>query len=86
VRKIAWGPLQLSRVQPEAGLIVIVVALTVVQSTFSFQVIVTLLFRATPVAPSAGTVVLTEGPDRSTVTVIPAPAASTLLDESVALL
>lgn len=60
------------------------VALTVEQFTFSLQVIVTLLFDATPVAPFAGLVLLTEGAVRSINIVLPAPRVSTLLDESVA--
>jgi len=71
-------------VHPLPLLIVILVVLTVVQSTFSFQLIVTLLFSATPVAPFAGTVELTDGPVLCTVTVLPAAGASTLVDESVA--
>jgi hypothetical protein len=57
---------------------------TVAQSTFSFQLIVTVLFKATPVAPSAGMVELTFGAVLSTVTVLPADGDSTLLEESIA--
>ena len=46
------------------------VVLTVVQFTFSDQLIVTLLFNATPVAPFAGTVELTVGAVVSTITVL----------------
>jgi hypothetical protein len=63
---------------------VMFVVLTVAQSTFSFQLIVTLLFNAMPVAPLAGIVELTAGDVRSTVTVLPAAGVSTLADVSVA--
>lgn len=62
----------------------IFVELTVAQSTFSDHVIVTLLFNATPVAPLAGNVELTDGAVLSIETVLPVPGVSTLLDESVA--
>ena len=56
-------------VQP--GLVdVIFVVFTVVQFTFSDQLIVTLLFNAMPVAPFAGTVELTVGAVVSTITVL----------------
>ena len=45
---------------------------------------VTLLFKATPVAPLFGMVELTAGPVLSTVTVLPAPGVSMLVDVSVA--
>jgi len=73
-------------VQPLPLLMVMFVVLTVVQFTFSDQLIVTIPFNATPVAPFTGTVELTVGAVLSTVTVLPAPGVSTLLDESVALL
>ena len=69
----------------QLGLVdVMLVVVTVVQFTFSDQLIVTLLFNATPVAPFVGTVELTVGAVLSTVTVLPAAGVSTLLDESVA--
>ena len=81
----AWLPLQVDSVHP--GLVeVIFVVLTVEQSMFSFQLMVTVLFKATPVAPFAGMVVLIAGPVLSTVTVLPAPGVSMLLEVSVALL
>ena len=57
-------------VHPAAGLIVTVPVVTVAQFTFSDQLIVTLLFNATPVAPFAGIVVLTVGAVASTNTVL----------------
>ena len=72
-------------VQP-LPLFMVMFVVTVVQFTFSDQLIVTLLFNATPVVPFAGIVELTVGAVRSTVTVLPAPGVSTLLDESKALL
>ena len=63
---------------------VILAVLTVEQSTFSLQVIVALLFKATPAAPFVGTVLVIVGAVVSMVTVLPATGVSTLLDESVA--
>jgi len=83
---IAWLPLHDVLVHPAAGLIVTDVVVTVVQSTVSDQLIVTVLFNATPVDPLAGIVELTVGAVLLTVTVLPAAGVSTLLDESVALL
>jgi hypothetical protein len=82
----AWFALHEALVHPTTGLIVTVVVETVVQSTISDQLMVTLLFKATAVAPFAGTVELTAGAVLSMVTVLPAAGVSTLLDESVALL
>jgi len=80
-----WLALQLNSVHP--GLVdVMFDVFTVEQSTLSFQLMMTLLFIATPIAPSAGFDVLTVGAVLSMVTVLPAPADSVLLDESVALL
>ena len=79
----AWLPEQVESVQP--GLVdVIFVVLTVVQSTFSLQLMVTLLFKVTPVAPLVGTVVVTVGAVLSMVMVLPAPGISTLVFVSVA--
>ena len=58
--------------------------MTVVQFTFSDQLIVTVLFNATPVALLAGIVELTIGAVLSIVTELPAAGVSTLLDESAA--
>ena len=81
----AWLPEQVERVQP--GLIdVMFVVLIVVQSIFSFQLMVTLLSRTISVAPFIGMVELTVGAVLSIVTVFPAEGVSALLDESVALL
>ena len=81
----AWLPEHVDSVQP--GLVeVIFVVLTVPQLTFSVQLIVTLLFKATPVEPFAGTVVVTVGAVLSMVTVLPAEGVSILLLVSVALL
>ena len=85
VVNIAWFVLQVRRVHP--GLLdVILVVVTVAQSTFSSQLIMTLLLSETPVAPSVGVVELTLGPFLSTDTVLPAPGVSILSDVSVALL
>ena len=66
--KTAWLPEQVEAAHP--GLVeVIFVVLTVAQSMFSFQLMVTLLFKVTPVAPPVGMVELTEGAAVSTVTV-----------------
>ena len=54
------------------------------QSTFSDQLMVTLLFKVIAVAPFTGTVELTAGAVLSIDTVLPAAGVSTLLDESVA--
>jgi hypothetical protein len=80
----AWLFEQVESVKPLPLLMVIFVVLTVEQFTFSDQLIVTLLFKATPVAPLAGTVELTVGAVLSIVTVLPAVGVSTLLVESVA--
>ena len=81
----AWLALQSNNVQ--LGLVeVILVVLIVEQSTFSFQFMITLLFKVTPVAPFAGIVVVMVGAVLSIVTVLPVPGISILLDVSVALL
>jgi hypothetical protein len=85
VLNTAWLPEQDESVQTGLSDVMFVV-FTVAQSTASSQLIVTLLFSATPVAPSAGVVEDTEGPAVSIVTVFPAEGVSTLLPESVALL
>lgn len=85
VVKTACAEEQLESVQP--GLVeVIFVVLTVEQLTASFQLIVTVLFNATPDAPFVGTVEVTLGPVWSMVTALPAAGVSILLEESVALL
>jgi hypothetical protein len=81
----AWLFKQLASDHP--GLLdIMFVVFTVPQLTFSFQLIVTLLFNVTSVALSAGIVVFTVGAVLSMVTVLPAEGVSTVLDESVALL
>jgi hypothetical protein len=79
-----WLPEQLESAHPPPS-IVMVVVLTVVQSRFSLQLIVTLLLSVTPVAVLAGVVESTVGRVLSTVTVLPVAGVSVLLDESVAL-
>ena len=82
---IAWLALQLKSAQPGLSEVIFAI-LTVEQSTFSFQLIVTLLSMAAAGSPSAGVVFATAGAVLSTVTLLPAPGDSTLLAESVALL
>ena len=81
----AWLPEQVESAHPGLSE-VIFVALTVEQSTISFQLMVTVLFKVISVAPFAGIVVLTAGAVLSIVTVFPAAGVSMLLEESVALL
>ena len=81
----AWLPEHVESVHP--GLVeVIFVVLTVPQLIFSVQLIVTLLFKATPVAPFAGTGVVNVGAVLSMDTVLPAEGVSILVFVSVALL
>lgn len=79
----AWLFEQLNNVHPGLSDVILAV-FTDVQSMFSVQLIVTLLFSAIFVAPFAGIEEITEGAVLSTVTVIPAEGVSILLDESMA--
>ena len=86
VENTACIPEQLENAQPGLSEVILVV-LTVAQSTLSLKLMVTLLSRSTPVAVSVGTVEVTESAIVSTVTVIPAlpaPPPSSLADVSVA--
>jgi hypothetical protein len=75
VRNIAWLPEQVDSNQPGLSDVTFVV-LTVKQSIFSSQLMVTELLIVIPVAPSAGIVELTEGAVWSIVTDMPADGIS----------